>query len=456
MNGPSHSSRSQREVLPGRRRRLHPLAVGAEERRRRAPGGASSGTVRSGEPPGARPARRASAAGRAPRARSAPSSCRSSCSGIVGLPQSRPCENVQSSVTISPAAPAARARSTRAAIALARARPVDLEERLRVGRDDLLDRLARERAQAHRRPARRRRAGDGHLAVGVHRLHAGRRDAPPAATICLAHHGRRQVALGRQPGDVRREAELAERRRRCRSVSAALRPGDQTPCRRSSGSALRARRCASATDSNQRSAIRAASRPARSASGLSSHGAIGRGGARREWSAGGRGGGRGRARGEQRLAVAEHALGVRPVERQPGEELRRHAAAAARVVHAEHDAHAPPVCGSRRSWNSSDSRQTAREAAASRTLPARNVVVDRERARVDVADRVDQADDAAGAAQVQARQRLRRRRRGGRTSRRSAPPRRARAASRRARAAAPRSGAARPRRPRRAPTAAAG
>ena len=38
-------------------------------------------------------------------------------SGIEGLPQSRPCENVQSVVTISPAAPAARARSTRSAMA---------------------------------------------------------------------------------------------------------------------------------------------------------------------------------------------------------------------------------------------------------------------------------------------------------------------------------------------------
>ena len=38
-------------------------------------------------------------------------------SGIFGLPQSRPWENVQSVVTIRPAAPARRARSTRSAIA---------------------------------------------------------------------------------------------------------------------------------------------------------------------------------------------------------------------------------------------------------------------------------------------------------------------------------------------------
>src|ERR1700758_3370577 len=38
------------------------------------------------------------------------------CSGIFGLPQSRPLSNVQSRVMISPTAPAARARSTRASI----------------------------------------------------------------------------------------------------------------------------------------------------------------------------------------------------------------------------------------------------------------------------------------------------------------------------------------------------
>ena len=37
-------------------------------------------------------------------------------SGMAGLPQSRPCENDQSSVAMSPTAPAARARSARAAM----------------------------------------------------------------------------------------------------------------------------------------------------------------------------------------------------------------------------------------------------------------------------------------------------------------------------------------------------
>ena len=41
---------------------------------------------------------------------------RSTVSGMVGLPQSRPCEKDQSKVAMRPTAPAARARSTRAAI----------------------------------------------------------------------------------------------------------------------------------------------------------------------------------------------------------------------------------------------------------------------------------------------------------------------------------------------------
>ena len=42
---------------------------------------------------------------------------RSISSGIIGLPQSRPWEKLQSVVTMIPTAPAALARSTRAAIA---------------------------------------------------------------------------------------------------------------------------------------------------------------------------------------------------------------------------------------------------------------------------------------------------------------------------------------------------
>src|ERR1700748_515552 len=73
---------------------------------------------------------------------------------------------------------------------------------------------------------------------------------------------------------------------------------------------------------------------------------------------------------ERTLAVSLDALRVGAVQRQPREELGRHAAAGAAAV------------------------------------PANEVLVDGERARVDVADRIDQADHAAGAAQVQAGQRV--------------------------------------------------
>ena len=145
--------------------------------------------------------------------------------------------------------------------------------------------------------------------------------------------------------------------------------------------------------------------------------------------------------------------GIRPGERQPREELRRHAAAAAGVVHAARPARA----GRLRLAQREEQIRLAphvREALLAH-VPRQERLVDRERARVHVADRVDQAHDPPRAAQVQARQRLPEGARGGRTSRRSAPRRRAPAASRRPRAAAPRSDAARPTRPRRAPTAAA-
>src|SRR5260370_86427 len=53
---------------------------------------------------------------------------------------------------------------------LATADPVPLEERGGVGRHALFDRLAAERAASHPGAPVRRRAGDRHLAAGVHRL----------------------------------------------------------------------------------------------------------------------------------------------------------------------------------------------------------------------------------------------------------------------------------------------
>ena len=103
--------------------------------------------------------------------------------------------------------------------------------------------------------------------------------------------------------------------------------------------------------------------------------------------------------------MAEHALGVGPVERQAGEELGRHAAAAAGVVVAARFAGA---AGLRAAQLAEQLRLApdALEAARLADVAGEELVVDRERAGVDVADRVDQADDAPGAAEVQPRQRL--------------------------------------------------
>ncbi len=66
-----------------------------------------------------------------------------------------------------------------------------------------------------------------------------------------------------------------------------------------------------------------------------------------------------------------------------------------------HDAQAPPVCGERSSWNSSEVCQTCWKPPSVEQVAGQEVVVDRERAGVDVTDRVDQADHPSGAAQVE-------------------------------------------------------
>ncbi len=120
-NGPPHCSRSQaRSAQLGGGVCIHsPYA--SKNAGGSSPGRAMFGTPRSGGPPAR--AYRASQRGRT----IASGACRiivrrSIRCGIVGLPQSRACEKVQSVVTISPTAPAARARSTRARI---RSRPPD-------------------------------------------------------------------------------------------------------------------------------------------------------------------------------------------------------------------------------------------------------------------------------------------------------------------------------------------
>ena len=58
--------------------------------------------------------------------------------------------------------------------AVPRARPIGLEERLRIGGDDLLDGLAAERTERHRRTTGGGGTGDGDLGAGMHGLHARR------------------------------------------------------------------------------------------------------------------------------------------------------------------------------------------------------------------------------------------------------------------------------------------
>ena len=151
---------------------------------------------------------------------------RSIFSGIVGLPQSRPLENDQSVVMIRPTAPAARARSIRAT-SLSRP-PVQYIWKKVCGlaaatssigllaNEDRLDRGATGGGGAR----------DGDLTVGVHGLHAGRRDEHGQRNR-LPHHGCRQVPLARQPGDVRGEAQFGERRDVVVDRQAALRARDQ-------------------------------------------------------------------------------------------------------------------------------------------------------------------------------------------------------------------------------------
>ena len=93
---------------------------------------------------------------------------------------------------------------------VASAGPVGLEQRLRVGRDDVLDRLAGERAEPDGDATRRGGAGDGDLTVGVHGLHAGRRDEHRHRER-LTHHGGRHLAAsagwsattGRKPSSAK-------------------------------------------------------------------------------------------------------------------------------------------------------------------------------------------------------------------------------------------------------------
>ena len=163
-------------------------------------------------------------------------------------------------------------------------------------------------------------------------------------------------------------------------------------------------------------------------------------GADREWSTSDFGtlqvGGAG---GQRLLAEPAHALRVRPVQRQPGEELGRHAPALAGVVVQAALAGAP---GLRLAQLGEQLRvlphllEPARASARCRPGTARGWRTGRRTRHRPGRSGTPPAPPRTGSARAAPR----RRRRGGRTSRRSARPRRGRPASRRAGAAAPRCG----------------
>src|SRR6266487_3684975 len=108
---------------------------------------------------------------------------------------------------------------------------------------------------------------------------------------------------------------------------------------------------------------------------------------------------------ERPFAMPLDAFRVGTVQRQSGEELGRHAPAAARVVGRTRLAGAPGL-RSAQIGEQLGLPPHRGEAARAADVPGQEALVDGERAGVDVADRVDQADHPARAAQVQARQRV--------------------------------------------------
>src|SRR5262245_9437307 len=106
--------------------------------------------------------------------------------------------------------------------------------------------------------------------------------------------------------------------------------------------------------------------------------------------------------GEGGSAVTLNALRVRPVERQSGEELGGHAAAAATVVVT---AAAAGTCrlGLAQLTEQRLVLPDAVEAAVRQDVSGQETIMDRERAGVHIADRIDEAHHSARAAEVQSR-----------------------------------------------------
>ena len=220
-NGPAPLLAEPGDVLPAGQRGLHPLAVGAEERRaparRPRPCSARSG----------RGSRRCAGRWRASAGlRSTSGANRSACrtsifSGMGGAPQSRRVANDQSRVTIRPWAPAARARSARARMRSRSPDQYSWKNELGVGRaaTSSTGLLAKE-LQAHRGARGGGGPGDGDLAVGVHGLHAGGGDEHGERDV-LAHDGGRELALLRAG---RRRADGSRSSSKARTLSLQVRP----------------------------------------------------------------------------------------------------------------------------------------------------------------------------------------------------------------------------------------
>ena len=115
-------------------------------------------------------------------------------------------------------------------------------------------------------------------------------------------------------------------------------------------------------------------------------------------------GGRGAGGGQRRLPVSPDALGIGAVQRQPGEELRGHAPAAAG---AERRAGLACAAGLRAAQPGEQLRLPPHpgEAARLADVAGQELLMDGERAGVDVAHRVDQAHHPPGAAHAEAGQR---------------------------------------------------
>ena len=197
-----------RDVIPIRQRALHPLVVGAEERRRLLTGlghvrGQQSGHV-TGLGVGPEPAR--------PRCDLRSEFDDRLQSDLVGDPRAAPVASVGEGPVQGEDDPlgarfsgSLEAREHRVAVP----RPVHLEEHLGVHGADLFEGAAREGAEPHRDAATRRATRNRHLSVGVHRLNAGRRDQHRHRHR-LAHHGRRHRAFALVPSHVRRESQQVE------------------------------------------------------------------------------------------------------------------------------------------------------------------------------------------------------------------------------------------------------